>query len=213
MSGSVGKTGVPAPAREGGDMAARTTPRKATGAPRQAPAPDEPTQQILLVRIVKGTAKGVTSLVGGAFRGLGSGAQELDPAHRRDGLGFLILAAAIIIAEREWIGMSGAAGDVIQAAVAGGVGVLSITQAVLLAFLAGRVMRHPDRGQVNGRITIGLGAIITAVAGLIAVFSGLPAPGDWTGLFAAGGLLGFIAANPLAALLSTWVAVPLLGLL
>ena len=194
-------------------MAARTSSPNRSATSKTAVPEPEATQQIFIVRVVKGAAKGVTSLVGGAFRSIGSGAQNLDPAHRRDGLGFLILALAIIIAVREWFGMSGAAGEVIHAAVAGAFGVLAITLPILLLFLAIRVMRHPDRGEVNGRITIGMSAIIAAVAGLISVFSGLPAPGDWQGIFTAGGLLGYIMANPLSALLTTWVTVPLLILL
>src|SRR5690625_5286318 len=97
-------------------MAARTSsPNRSATSTRAAPEP-EPTQQIFVVRVVKGAAKGVTSLVGGAFRSIGSGAQNLAPAHRRDGLGFLILALAIIIAVREWFGMSGAAGEEIGSA-------------------------------------------------------------------------------------------------
>src|SRR5690625_3970823 len=157
-------------------MAARTSsPNRSATSKKAAPEP-EPTQQIFVVRVVKGAAKGVTSLVGGAFRSIGSGAQNLDPAHRRDGLGFLILALAIIIAVREWFGMSGAAGEVIHAAVAGAFGVLAITLPLLLLLLAIRVMRHPDRSRVNGRVTIGVGAIFAATAGLSAVFSHLPSP-------------------------------------
>ncbi|HLS01992.1 MAG TPA: DNA translocase FtsK 4TM domain-containing protein, partial [Beutenbergiaceae bacterium] len=194
-------------------MAARTTSSRRSASSTSPANSHQETQQILLVRMVKGAVRGVTSLVGGVFRSFGSGAQNLDPELRRDGLGFLILAAAIVIAVREWFGVSGAAGEVIHAAVAGAVGILAITLPVLLVYVAFRVMRHPDRSQVNGRITIGLAAIVAAVAGLIAVFSGLPSPSEWDGLFRAGGLLGYVMANPLSALISTWGSVPLLILL
>lgn len=185
-------------------MAARSPSRK----PKE-----EETRQIFLVRALKAGARGVSSFVGGAFRVLGTGAEDVEPNVRRDGLGFLILAAAIIIAVREWFGMSGAAGEVIHAAVAGAFGVLAVALPILLVFIAVRIMRHADRPQVNGRIVIGLTGIIAAVAGLISVFSGLPKPGEWQELFRAGGLLGYIMANPISALLTTWVTVPLLLLL
>src|SRR5690606_34475016 len=84
---------------------------------------------------------------------------------------------------------------------------------VVLLFMAIRLMRHPERTQVNGRISIGLTALTTAVAGLIAVASDLPSPPQWQDVFAAGGLLGWLAANPLSMWLTTWVTVPVLVLL
>src|SRR5689334_1835513 len=40
--------------------------------------------------------------VGGLTRGLTGGAKDLDPAHRRDGLGLLLLAGALIAAGGVW---------------------------------------------------------------------------------------------------------------
>src|SRR5690625_7331267 len=120
-------------------MAARTTSSRRSASSTSPANSHQETQQILLVRMVKGAVRGVTSLVGGVFRSFGSGAQNLDPELRRDGLGFLILAAAIVIAVREWFGVSGAAGEVIHAAVAGAVGILAITLPVLLVSVAFRV--------------------------------------------------------------------------
>ncbi|WP_370517332.1 DNA translocase FtsK 4TM domain-containing protein [Pseudactinotalea sp. HY160] len=199
-------------------MAPRTKPTSGRGSkpagrpPARRPEP-EPEEPSLPVRMVKGTWLGIAHLIGGTARSIGTGARNLDPAHRRDGLAFLILALAIVVAVREWFGISGAAGDVIHAAVAGAVGILAVIVPALLVFMAVRLMRHPDRGHVNVRITIGLLALTTAICGLIAVGSGLPTPTEWDAVFAAGGLLGLAVANPLSMLLSTWVAVPVLVLL
>nr|WP_235020111.1 DNA translocase FtsK [Ruania rhizosphaerae] len=156
---------------------------------------------------------GTAHVIGGTARSIGSGAKGLDPAHRRDGLAFLLLAFAVIVAVREWFGLSGTAGEWVHAAAAGGVGVLAVAIPVILVFLAVRLMRHPDRPEVNGRITIGLSAIVVAVCGLVHVASGRPAPPDWFDVFAAGGLIGWVAANPLSTALTIWVAIPLLSLL
>ncbi|MFV0254452.1 MAG: DNA translocase FtsK 4TM domain-containing protein [Beutenbergiaceae bacterium] len=156
---------------------------------------------------------GAAHLVGGTARSVGRSARTLDPAHRRDGLAFLLLGLAIVIAVREWFGLSGSAGTIIHAAIAGVLGVLGIALPLILLFLAIRLMRHPDRPEVNGRITIGLSAIIMSVAGLVAVGSGLPQPPDWDGVYRAGGLLGWVAANPLSTALTTYVTVPVLVLL
>nr|WP_277049384.1 DNA translocase FtsK [Ruania albidiflava] len=156
---------------------------------------------------------GTAHVIGGTARSIGSGARGLDPAHRRDGVAFLLLALAVIVAVREWFGLSGSAGDIVHAAAAGGVGVLAVVIPLILLFLAIRLMRHPERGEVNGRISIGLTAIVVAVCALIQVGSGLPSPPDWSGVFAAGGLIGYAVANPLTAALTEWVTVPLMVLL
>ncbi|QOR72107.1 DNA translocase FtsK 4TM domain-containing protein [Ruania alkalisoli] len=173
----------------------------------------QPSKPALPIRIVRGLWMGTAHVIGGTARSIGSGAKGLDPAHRRDGLAFLLLALAVIVAVREWFGLSGTAGEWVHAAAAGGVGVLAVAIPVILVFLAVRLMRHPDRPEVNGRITIGLSAIVVAVCGLVHVASGRPAPPDWFDVFAAGGLIGWVAANPISTALTIWVAIPLLSLL
>src|SRR5699024_12534804 len=64
-----------------------------------------------------------------------------------------------------------------------------------------------------GRISIGLTAIVVAVCAMIQVACGLPSPPDWSGVFAAGGLIGYAVANPLTAALTQWVTIPLMVLL
>lgn len=185
----------------------KNSPSNAKGnAAQSAPEP----KPSLPVRMIKGLWMGVAHLVGGIARSVGSSAKGLDPAHRRDGLAFLLLGLAVIIAVREWFGLSGAAGDVIHAAVAGSVGVLGAVIPVVLVFMAIRLMRHPERTEVNGRITVGLGAITIAASGLIHVARDLPTPPEWPEIYSAGGLLGYVAAYPLSVLLTTYVTVPLL---
>src|SRR5699024_8730847 len=142
------------------------------------------------VRFVRGLWMGVAHVIGGIARSIGSSAKGLDPAHRRDGLAFLLLALAVVIAVREWFGLSGAAGDVIHAVVAGTLGLLGAAIPVVLVFMAIRLMRHPEPSEVNGRITVGLGALTVAICGLIHVARGLPTPPDWPQIYSAGGLSG-----------------------
>lgn len=163
--------------------------------------------------MVKGFWMGAAHVAGGTARSVGGSAKNLDPAHRRDGVAFLLLGLAVVIAVREWFGLSGTAGDYIHAAIAGAVGVLGIAIPIILLFFAVRLMRHPDRPEVNGRMTIGITAMTTAVAGLVAVAAGLPDPPDWDAVFDAGGLLGWVAANPLSTALTVYVTVPVLVLL
>jgi len=175
--------------------------------------PARPDRPALPVRILKGIWMGAAHVAGGTARSVGSSAKGLDPAHRRDGAAFLLLALAVVVAVREWFGLSGAAGEIIHAAIAGALGILGIIVPLLLLFFAVRLMRHPDRPEVNGRMAIGFTAILTAVAGIVAVASGLPDPPDWQGVFDAGGLLGWVAANPLSTALTPYVTVPVMVLL
>ena len=90
------------------------------------------------------------------------GGQELEPDHRRDGVGFALLAVAVIVAAREWWGIDGPFGDGVHAVVAGTFGIAGVALPVLLVWLAFRVMRHPERAQQNGRVAIGLSFLVVA---------------------------------------------------
>lgn len=50
---------------------------------------------------------GVSHVAGSAVRKVGHSAAELEPEHRRDGVGFLLIAVAIVVAAREWWGFQG----------------------------------------------------------------------------------------------------------
>jgi DNA segregation ATPase FtsK/SpoIIIE, S-DNA-T family len=201
------RAGAPSRGRAGaGGSSTRPAGRGSTAA--------APPQRSLPVRIVRGVFLGSAHLVGGTARRIGHGARDLDPAHRRDGLAFVLLGLAVVVAAREWWALSGAAGDVIHAVVAGTFGVVGV--AVPLFLLAGaiRLMRHPDRTDANGRIVIGLAAIILAVCGLVHLSAGVPSPRDgFEPVRDAGGVLGYVVAAPLEALVTVWVTVPLLVLL
>jgi S-DNA-T family DNA segregation ATPase FtsK/SpoIIIE len=165
------------------------------------------------VRIVKGAWLGAAHLVGGTARRVGRGARDLDPAHRRDGIAFFLLALAVVVAAREWFGLSGAAGNVIHAAVAGFVGRVGLVVPLVLLWAAVRLMRHPDESRASSRIGIGLTALAVAVCGILEVGAHVPATDDWPALRAAGGIVGYGVGMPLEAGLTAVVAVILLVLL
>lgn len=157
---------------------------------------------------------GSAHVVGGSARRIGRGARDLDPAHRRDGIAFALLGLAVVVAAREWWGLSGSAGDVIHAVVAGTFGVVGVAVPLFLLWGAVRLMRHPDRVDANGRIVIGIGAVVVATAGLVHLAEGLPSPRDgFAPVRAAGGVVGYVVAAPLESLVTAWVTVPLLVLL
>ncbi|MDM7856142.1 DNA translocase FtsK [Cellulomonas sp. MW4] len=156
---------------------------------------------------------GCAHLVGGTARHIGRGARDLDPAHRRDGIAFTLLALAVVVAAREWWNLSGTAGDAVHSVVAGTFGRVGVVVPVVLVYVAVRLMRHPDRVQANSRIGIGLTAIALAVCGILQIGAGLPSTDDFAALRKAGGVVGYAVGTPLASLLTQPIAVVLLLLL
>lgn len=182
--------------------------------PGRAVAAPAPRPRSLPVRMVRGAWMGSAHLVGGTARRIGQGARDLDPAHRRDGLAFALVGLAVVVAAREWWGLAGAAGDGVHAVVAGTFGVVGVAVPVLLLAAAVRLMRHPERVEANGRMGIGLGAILLTVCGLVHLANDLPSPRDGFGpVRDAGGVVGYLVATPLEHLVTAWVTVPLLLLL
>jgi S-DNA-T family DNA segregation ATPase FtsK/SpoIIIE len=159
-----------------------------------------------LVRLVVGLLRVTASAVGGAARAVGSGARDLDPAHRRDGLGLLLLAGALVAAGGAWWHAGGAGAQVDQVLTALlGKGALLLPP--LLALSAWRVLRHPDSRGAGGRLAVGWTALALGALGVLHVVRGSAASDE------KGGLIGFLLGDPLRQGLTPWLAVPVLTLL
>ena len=155
----------------------------------------------------------VAHAVGFAARGLGRSAADLDPMHRRDGVGLTFLGLALVVAATTWVHLGNAVGKLMTDVVHGGFGSMAWTLPVLLALLAWRYLRHPDRNAETGRIVIGGLALTVGVLGLVHIAHGTPSPASGTGAIqAAGGFIGYFASAPLVAAVTPWVAAPLLAL-
>lgn len=145
---------------------------------------------------------------------VGRGARDLDPALRRDGLGLLLIALAIVIGASEWFALPGPVGTAVHFAFAGLLGVVAKVVPVAVLIMAIRLMRKPEDTKEYGRELIGLAAIALAIMALIHTAQGIPAPRDGAeGIYDAGGILGYGLSAPLAAGLTLWVSVPVLLLL
>jgi DNA segregation ATPase FtsK/SpoIIIE, S-DNA-T family len=152
--------------------------------------------------------------VGFAARAVGRGARDLDPHHRRDGLGLLTLGVAIVLGASLWGRMDNAVGRAIQTVVSGALGSLAWVVPLLVVLLAWRYLRHPDRNSETARAAIGWTALLLGAAGLIHLAKNIPRPSDGSAAMrAGGGLVGYAMSAPLSSALTSWVTALLLVLL
>ena len=167
-----------------------------------------------LGRAVLGAWMVVAGGLGYFVRWAGQGARDLDPHHRRDGLGLLTLGWAIVLAASLWWRMGNPVGRGLQGLFNGALGSLAWAVPLLVGLLAYRFLRHPDRNSETARAAIGWTALLIGAVGMIHIAKGTPHPSDGSAAIrAAGGYIGYAAAGPLAAAVTPWVAAPLLALL
>ncbi|WP_405822816.1 DNA translocase FtsK [Streptomyces sp. NBC_01390] len=192
---------------------AKKAPARKAAAKKVAPPP-APSPTGGVYRLVRALWLGIAHAVGAVFRGIGQGAKNLDPAHRKDGVGLLLLALALIVAAGTWSSLRGPVGDLVEMLVTGAFGRLDLLVPILLAVIAVRFIRHPEKPDANGRIVIGLSALVIGVLGQVHIACGAPARSDgMQAIRDAGGLIGWAAATPLTYTMGEVLAVPLLVLL
>ncbi|MBT2481323.1 DNA translocase FtsK [Streptomyces sp. ISL-94] len=198
---------------------ARKPPAKKAAAAKRAPvkkvaAKPAPSPTGGVVRLVRAVWLGCAHAVGAVFRGIGQGAKNLDPAHRKDGVALLLLALALIVAAGTWSNLSGPVGDLVTMLVTGAFGRLDLLVPILLGVMAVRFIRHPEQPDANGRIGIGLSALVIGVLGLVHIACGAPGRDEGTtAMQNAGGLIGWGASKPLIFTMGAPLAVPMLLLL
>jgi S-DNA-T family DNA segregation ATPase FtsK/SpoIIIE len=148
-------------------------------------------------------------------RRIGTTARDLDPEHRRDGIGLGLVGLAIVISAAEWWRLPGSVGHGIRTVVEGTFGIAAYAIPLLVLLAAWRTMRSPELNGPTGRPIIGWAAIALGVLGLIHIQHGLPRPsGGQEAMREAGGAIGYIGSALVADLFrSTVIAVPLLVLL
>jgi DNA segregation ATPase FtsK/SpoIIIE, S-DNA-T family len=151
--------------------------------------------------------------IGTIFRAVGRSARDLDPLHRRDGLGLAALVAAIVAAVATWWHATGPIKPL-------AIGLVTLfghgswTIPVLLGLLAWRFLRHPDSNADTARMVIGWTALLVGALGLVHVASGTPElSAGLPAIRSAGGLVGFAVSAPLVAVISKWATIPVLVLI
>ncbi len=189
------------PARSSGSRSSGSKSSGRRPASRQAAAPLRPGPIPRLVagigRALRALWLGLAHLTGAAARAFGRGARDLDPAHRRDGLGLALVAGAIVLAAGIWFGVDGwfvSWTDLITTTILGAAAWLA--PLVLLA-LAWRMLRHPDEASTTGRLAIGGGAVVVGGIGIWHLAMGSATPSDGAeSMSSGGGVVGWIATAP-----------------
>ena len=153
------------------------------------------------MRVVAGAWLGVGHVVGAGIRRIGYDVSDLAPEDRRDGAALFNLALGVFVATFAWWGFQGWFPDIVYAIVNGTFGWMSLLLPLMLFVCAFRLFRQPDDGRGNNRIGIGFLIMTFAGSGLAHVIGGQPTVADgFDGLRRAGGMLGYLAAAPLAAI-------------
>lgn len=192
---------------------AKKAPAKKAAARKPAPKP-APSPTGGVYRLVRAVWLGAAHGVGALFRSIGRGAKGLDPAHRKDGLALLLLGLALIVAAGTWSHLQGPVGDLVEMLVTGAFGRLDLLVPILLGAMAVRLILYPERPEANGRIVIGLSALVIGVLGQVHIACGSPGRDAGTeAMQDAGGLIGWATSKPLIFMMGEVLAVPLLVLL
>lgn len=158
-------------------------------------------RQPWVVRVLAGAWLGVAHVVGAGIRRVGHDVSDLAPEDRRDGAALFNLALGVFVATFAWWGFHGWLPDLVFAIVNGTFGWMALLLPLMLFVCAFRLFRQPDDGRGNNRIGIGFLIMTFAGTGLAHVIGGQPTVADgFDGLRRAGGMLGYLAAAPLAAI-------------
>jgi S-DNA-T family DNA segregation ATPase FtsK/SpoIIIE len=190
--------------------AKKAAPRKPAArkpAARTAPARKKgPGVASVTGKLIGGSFKLVASGVGGVSRAAGSSARDLDPVHRRDGLGLVLLIGALLSAAGAWW-HAGSAGNALADIVEGLFGRGAMVLPVVLTIGGVRTLRHPSSTGGRGRLLVGWSSLSLGSLGVLHIVRGdLPREHK-------GGVVGFLLGDPLQTALSQFVAVPVLVLL
>lgn len=141
-------------------------------------------------------------VTGGAARMLGP--EKFSQEERRDGVPFALVVLAIAGCIVQWFFVANSVAQTINDYSFGGLfGRVSYALPVVMVLMAIWLFRHPSSINDNNRIGIGLTLLLLGASGLSQLFGGQPAPADGVSLLAAaGGLLGWLIATPLATVIS-----------
>ena len=188
--------------------------RAASRAPKKRKSAAGPNPIVLVfgrILLLIGVAWGaVAKALGTVLRG----AKDIDQAQRRDGLGLMLLALAVVVGADVWFFVESPLTNLSRLVIGGAIGSLAVLVPVLMMSGAWSAFRNPTKKGEGPRVVIGVTAVVLATTGLWHIIQGLPIPADGVSAMQSGaGWLGWIVAVPLVGLSNSIITVLLLLLL
>ena len=154
----------------------------------------------------------IAKSLGSSVRFVARGARDLDPAHQRDGIAFLILILALIATAGTWFHSDNVVGRAVYSVIYGGFGRVGFFAPLVLIYFAFRLFRVPEDSKATGRIIIGTLALMLSTTGLAHLLNGSVGTGA-TAMRDGGGWLGYGVSTPLVSLMTSVLAYPVLFIL
>ena len=162
-----------------------------------------------LGRGIGATWRFIAKSLGKSVRFLARGARDLDPAHQRDGIAFLILIFALIAAAGTWLNSENLVGRTVYSLTYGAFGRIGFFTPLVLTYFAIRLFRVPEDSKGTGRIIIGTLALLISTTGLAHLLNGSVGTGA-TAMRHGGGWLGYGVTKPLVGLMTSVLTYPVL---
>ena len=166
----------PAATRKSPQEAALAQPPAAPRAP-SATAPAR--SRALFGALGRGLAAvwmGIAHALGAAARSIGRTARDLEPEHRRDGFGLLLVALAVVAAAAVWWQLPARSWTSPGPIVSGSVGKVGWLVPLMLVCIGWRNMRDPEHNGPAGRQVVGWAALAFGVLGIVHIANGNPQP-------------------------------------
>src|SRR5690606_35152647 len=112
--------------RSSGSQTRRTSSRTSSRTSRPVRTGPGPIARVLraLGRAIAAIWLGIAHAFGALVRSVGGVARDLEPEHRRDGVGLFFVGLALIVSASIWWEMPGPVGDATRSVIAGSMGVV-----------------------------------------------------------------------------------------
>jgi S-DNA-T family DNA segregation ATPase FtsK/SpoIIIE len=151
----------------------------------------------------------IAKILGNSVRFIARGARDLDPAHQRDGVAFLILILALIASAGTWFHADNIVGRAVYAFVYGGFGRIGFFTPIVLIYFAFKLFRTPEDKAAIGRVIVGTIALLLSSTGLSHLLNGSIGTGA-TAIRHGGGWIGYGVTTPLVSLMTSVLTYPVL---
>jgi S-DNA-T family DNA segregation ATPase FtsK/SpoIIIE len=130
--------------------------------------------------------------------------------HARDLWGLFFIIFSIILIVKEWAGVETGFLSAISFGFHTVFGALTVILPLIFLWFGLRIALRHFKTNDNVRYLIGIVSLFICVAGLTTIICGAPDFNNWDGIRSAGGLFGWLCANPLLGIITVYATVPVL---